>query len=773
MSMAVATRTAGLGKRWLPGQLPYATSGLSATGSPSINGATGDQIGLTVEIFIGSAWIDITSYVYYRSGVGVTITRGRAAETAQVQPQTAKMILNNRDGRFSARNPAGPYSGLLGRNVPLRVSRLANGVRRYRFHGEVPAWPTASDISGKDVTVTITASGMLRRLRAGNQPLRSALFRAFTIRYTNASFGITSQFTPAAYWPCEDGASATQIASGLNGGTAMIVSGAPKYAADSEFPGSAAIPQLNGSTWTGTVPTVTNATGDALWMLLSIPSTGEANNTTVARMFTTGTVARVDLVYTTTFSGALTMTGYDAGGTQLFSSGPYAPTSGFNGVPSIVSMRLSPDASPGSVDWELDASPVANSLLSGGLLGTVAGSVGAPTRVIINPNGGLTTTAIGHVAVQAAADDVFQANLSAAAGWIGESPVVRFARLCGEQNVPAVALFTSIAGDPGDETTMGVQTTDTFGNLLQQVPDTLFTPMFEARDQLSLVLRSKGTMYSQSARLTLDMAQNHLSEALVPQDDDQLTRNDVTASRKGGSSYEAALTSGTMSTQLPPNGSGPYPYNYDLSLGADSLLPDQAGWRLHFGTVDEPRYPRVPVDIRRLSGTSAAAIDLVNALLTIDIGDRLDVVNPPTPQFAPDPISQIVQGYTETMGVFEHDIVFNCSPASPWRIGYLDDLVYGHDDTDGSTLAGDYPLGTETAINVRIAGASTGSPLWTTSASDLPFDINVGGERMTVTNVTGVASPQTFTVTRSVNGVVKGQTSGTDVRLWQPMYTSV
>ena len=44
---------------------------------------------------------------------------------------------------------------------------------------------------------------------------------------------------------------------------------------------------------------------------------------------------------------------------------------------------------------------------------------------------------------------------------------------------------------------------------------------------------------------------------------------------------------------------------------------------------------------------------------------------------------------------------------------------------------------------------------------------------MTVTNITGSSSPQTFTVIRSVNGVAKAQTAGTDVRLWQPMILSM
>jgi hypothetical protein len=165
-------------------------------------------------------------------------------------------------------------------------------------------------------------------------------------------------------------------------------------------------------------------------------------------------------------------------------------------------------------------------------------------------------------------------------------------------------------------------------------------------------------------------------------------------------------------------------------------------------------------------------VDLLNAALTLDIGDRIVIVNPP-PELPPDPISLIVQGYTETLGVYEHDMVINCSPESPYEIAILEDPVLGHADTDGSTLAGAYPLGTETTISVATTGAATGSPLWTTNAPDLPFDIAVGGERMTVTNITGAASPQTFTVTRSVNSVVKGQTLGTDVRLWQPMILSL
>ncbi|HMG62692.1 MAG TPA: hypothetical protein VK599_07070, partial [Streptosporangiaceae bacterium] len=50
--------------------------------------------------------------------------------------------------------------------------------------------------------------------------------------------------------------------------------------------------------------------------------------------------------------------------------------------------------------------------------------------------------------------------------------------------------------------------------------------------------------------------------------------------------------------------------------------------------------------------------------------------------------------------------------------------------------------------------------------SDFPFDILTGGEQMTVTGITGSGLSQSFTVIRSVNGVVKSHSATEDVRLF-------
>jgi hypothetical protein len=127
-----------------------------------------------------------------------------------------------------------------------------------------------------------------------------------------------------------------------------------------------------------------------------------------------------------------------------------------------------------------------------------------------------------------------------------------------------------------------------------------------------------------------------------------------------------------------------------------------------------------------------------------------------------DDVTLIIVGYSETIDPFSHIVTFNCMPADPYTVAVYDTARY---DADGSTLTSNI---TATATSLSATNTTT---TWTTDATMFPFDIRVGGERMTVTNITGSSSPQTMTVTRSVNGVVKAQTAGTEIALWDtPRY---
>lgn len=109
----------------------------------------------------------------------------------------------------------------------------------------------------------------------------------------------------------------------------------------------------------------------------------------------------------------------------------------------------------------------------------------------------------------------------------------------------------------------------------------------------------------------------------------------------------------------------------------------------------------------------------------------------------------LVEGWSETITAGSLMLAFNVS-AVQGPTYQLDDVVLGHIDTDGSTLAVSI---TGTDASFQVATTNAGSPLWTTNTSDFPFDINIGGEQITIKSITGATSPQFFNVSvRAVNG---------------------
>jgi hypothetical protein len=207
--MSLAARVMGWQRRMGGVAGPLSASGESSNGNP-----------VQVELFLNGSWTDITSYVMTRDGnEKVVITRGRSSEGASTDPASCQFQLNNRDGRFSPRNPVGPYYGVIGRNTPLRVS-VPDGLggKSYRFWGEVTSWPQRWDITGNDVWVELEAAGLLRRLQQGETPTTSVLYRAIND---------PAQPNLLAYWPMEDAADSTSIASALTNGSAMRINGNP------------------------------------------------------------------------------------------------------------------------------------------------------------------------------------------------------------------------------------------------------------------------------------------------------------------------------------------------------------------------------------------------------------------------------------------------------------------------------------------------------------------------------------------------------------------
>ncbi len=565
---------------------------------------------------------------------------------------------------------------------------------------------------------------------------------------------------PAAYWPCEDLAGATQFAS-ANGGRPMLFSGSPTLASSTAFPGSAPLPLLNGSTWTGSF---TPQTGSfAVTFLLAVPAAGETSFNAMMTVPTSGTVASLVLTYNLGASGQLELVGYGPTGSVLFSS---ADSPVVNGVPVAVRIALADDGS-GNVDWTMETLP-AGSAASTKLTGALASaSTGTARSLVVNQAGYGTpavNSAVGHIAVQPA-----YSSLSALAGppnsWAGEAAGLRFQRLCAEEGIAFRGAGRLSASVP-----MGPMTQQTLMQDLQECADADRGVIFEPRQVLGLGYRTLSSLENQQAAVALSYTHADLAgtPGLKPVTDDQTTVNDVTVTRAGGSSSRqvmqppgtaGAAFTGPLNTNAPnatPPGAGLYDTQVQISLGSDSQVDSEAGWLLHLGTVNEPRYPVIPVDLAR-----PAVAGVFCDLQELDLGQRITVSAPPA-WLPPDGISQIAQGVTERLGGYIFQIDFCGVPESPYEVLVLDDPVHGRLDTDGCTLHASI------SSSATSLGADTaaGFPLWTTAAGDFPFDIQMAGERMTVTNITGTSGTQTFTVVRSVNGVVKAQAAGTALSLF-------
>jgi hypothetical protein len=716
-----------------------------AFGAPAASPMGGDVPGsIKVELYISEAWVDVTRLdathpgVYYRDDID--ISRGRPDESSTVNPGTCTFTLNNRDGRFSPRNPLSPYFGILGRNTPVRVSIVqANGVRRYRFHGEIASWPQKWDQSGTDVYVPVEAAGILRRLSQGANLAGSALYRGIAKHATNL----------VAYWPCEDGVGSTSIGSAVSGVTAMAIRGTPTLASLTDYVASDALPLMGSASFTGTIPSYSTTLGqNSLRFVMTVPSAGATNAQIITTIIASGTVVRWELYYGT--GGSLGLRGFDGTGTNITDTGAVAFA--VDGKDLLVGLDISTSGTGIAYSITTLQAGLTTGSTFGGTL--ASNTVGRFTSVVMATSRGLTGTALGHVHVQNISTSVF-AQADALAAYAGETAGTRIARLCAEEGINYQRIQPQAA--PGT-TAMGIQHAASLTTLLAECVASDMGGLLEPRDQVGLAYRDRETLYDQTTRLALSYSAAQLAAPLDPVDDDQRTVNDITLTRTDGSSQRATQATGPLGVST----IGQYDASLSTSLYRDTQLPDQAGWRLHMGTTNEARYPVLKLNLAHTTFTTSES--MMTAALTLDVGDRVTIDNLPA-WLPPDQISLIVEGISERKNGIEHEMTLTCSPESPYHIAVYEDTTWRY-TSDGSTLGAAYGS-TDTSLLV----ATPSGPLW--SVTDGSFDIIVGGERMTVTGITGSTSPQTFTVTRSVNGIVKSQLSGATVELFKPAFYAI
>jgi hypothetical protein len=646
----------------------------------------------------------------------------------------------------AAPDGAGAVTDAQGNVWTLNGATVIN--RNWRFHGEVSSWPSTWDLSGADAVVQITVSGITRRLGKGTKPIASALRRAI---------GALSP-PPVAWWPLEDAPGAVQAASGLPNGSIMTLSNptsttftaAPvEGTAGGVTPGGTGV--LSGAVGAGT------ASGWCMTCWLDIPADMDAASYSALVIWQTPSATAAAIAHRIVVPGA-------AGGGAGAGCVQYVVVDDF-ASPVVVMNGAIDVRGRGLTQVTVTANPsgggTAFGLLIDGVSDTAfflpASAPGAVTSASIRPisaSGGdyastATAGTVSHLLVLPyARQEAVLSLVPVGTGYTGERAGDRIARLCAEEGVALV-----LGGATVDTAPMGPQLPAALLDLLAECATADGGLLYEPRDRLGVAYRTRVSLYNQ-----VPAELEHV--ALAPVEDDKTVTNDVTAGRPGGSSARWVVQDGPLSIAAPPDGVGRYDTSVAVNVAADDQLAAIAGWLAHLGTVDEARYPSMPIMLHAPRVTAAET----DTVLDLDVGDRIIVPSGTLPDWLPPgDIDQLVLGYTETIRVADHTVDLVAAPASPWDVAVTDDPVLGRVDTDGSSLAAAVTATATTLSVATIAGAA----LWTTASADRPFDIAVDGEVMTVTNITG-ASPQTFTVVRAVNGIAKSHASGADVRLAHP-----
>lgn len=714
-----------------------------------------DVLDILVEIYVPTiGWVDITSYVRRADGRGIAITDGtQGTQQRRASPAQMTFEINNRDGRFSPRNPSSPYVGLLTINTEIRCS--AEGYEQ--FWGEVSSgWPTKWTSGAPavgDAWVPLRAGGRSERINADTTSLRDPLWTQALIDDT---------YYPTFYWPLTDPASAVEGKSGLDADAFFYADSrltqfglrGPGFAGASGPPGSSSTPDFStqGSLTSRLLNSVNGDFEIVAWFKLE-----EGDTTDFGVM---------SLYQLSTGLGGASPTGFDVtvqaglgSGTPGLDRATFT-CAAYTGLPPAAAgrsadMTLTVTATPCTQgDWhELrvayteSGGAITQALyLDGTLRGTDAGSasgytLGVIDRISLNVNNSsgvdavpyTSATGVGLASICSvgiyhgtpADPGTYEAGL----GWTGETAGARLTRLADEND-----LSITFTGTAALTSTMTAQRVGSpLAALLEDCARTDGGLLTDARDALGLHYVTRIALYTSTTVLALDYTLK--AEVMPDLDTDESTftvENDVTASSGFGTSRAQRLT-GPRNVTEPNTGSGGvgrYPGRLDTDLDTQLQLDDAASWAVWLGTTDAPRFTSIPVNLRALAAAGKTALWQAAAQATF--GDVIEITN--TPIWIPDDVRVFAVGRSVRMANREFDIAFNTVDATAWENigGPIEDTVYGRLDSEDSFLHLATSSGGTTLL-VANAGNEVIPTLWTHADGD--YAIRIDDEIMTVTAV--------------------------------------
>lgn len=663
------------------------------------------------------------------------------------------------DANFGIRT-AGDTSWSDGLGTPntWTVNTVYGGLTRgwYRFWGEVAELPQKADSSGTDLYVPVTATDIVRRLTTGKPPIWSPMFRYYA-RFT----------TITQYHPLESGVS-------TNGTTGRVGSAIGSYdcrynditfSADDGLRGSTGVATFNSdrSYLTASTKSSANSTYQAAIFAFQMAAT-PGSETFFCELSSTGTIRKWHIRVTAT---TFLLRGYGADGSEI---GNLGSTFGTDVAPTDwLLMRFQTHHSGGNIIAELAWCKVADTVVwgftsttefPGSTSGRFTGySFGSATQAITALDGLKVTHVMTCQEEIPTADYDFY---SAPGAYDGEPAGKRAIRTASATGVPLI-----ISGDPEDTTPMGPESPATAVANLEECAKVDGGYLTTRRDAPAFWFVTRTSLLDQNA-VTLDHDDRPFVGQLDPVDNDATLRNDVTVTSVAGQVGTSQVTDGPKGIAT----AGRYDSAYSLN-GYEEFMNYLAQHATYLGTWDEVRLPAFAVDLARRAVSGDAA--LTAEVRGLDVGSAVDLVNLPA-WFPPGrDLEVMVRGYREVMSNRVHALSFSCQQYGPFRavnnLSAQSDVPRRAAATPGShTLDSSINTG---AMSVSLATAA-GSALWTTAAGDFPLDIEINGEVMTLSGISGASSPQTGTVSaRAVNGILRSHSAGSDVQVVDRFYVAL
>lgn len=687
------------------------------------------KLQVELELFYDGQWRDLVveDDVYTEP---IVIRRGQTGQSVKPRPSQLTAQLANDDDRYRTSNPHSPLKGKAGRNTPCRVS-VGGTVRGV---AEIRDWECdqtedfrRTPARGRAWT-DIRGGGLLERVAQWTENLQSDFEQYNTDEVDDL----------AGYWPMQDPRGTTQPYTPVAGAGVFLLQG---IAFDSQQrpPGSGpladiavddlAIFRFTGGTqdstagWQYSIATYLVAS-DATPEAFTICSLQALDGSTVS---VTVNITDGELVL---LAGTPAVPGAD----RINLAESYGTYSWYGKwILWVVKATYSGGTTTISVYWRA-ADDLAWQLVDDTYSGTTS------ALEYVGASGMPTGSTFGHVTgtVGVASDLQADARFTAFLGHHAETTAERFARLC-----TLKGLNYLIIGDLDLAYPMGAQPVAPFADHLDEIMATEDGLIYDAIDDIAMVLLLRGARYSQTPALELypeDL--RGLPRELTPSAE---VHNVVTASQRDGGQATRSDTTGPLGTQPPPDGAGEERQTVDVNISREIQLPQVANWWLKKGTVDLPKFPLLTVDL-------GAVPDLVDAVDALDIGDVITLID-----FREYTIRLHIIGWTEVIRwPIGRTVTFVCALDQQYLVGVYDDTDRRY-NIRGSTLVGAYSatFGTMTVTRPNAHWSSTSTP----------YRIVVNDEEMRVNSVFDSGANQGLNVTRGVNGIVRQHFDGEEVHL--------